>query len=187
VSAGIGGRVVRVRTNPYGFLYLDVHWQGRRTKRSLKLRDTPAQRRLAERKAAALQERLLAGDVAAFERRAPTPPRLTVDGWVETSETSCATGASKRRWITTSTCSQGGSGRSRTGWTTTPGRPGYPSLAARYSVIGSRPGPSRNRPGPPNRPGRRGRKNDRKVSHGLQFAELTPLQADERVSFVGPR
>jgi integrase len=76
--------VVRVRTNPYGFLYLDVHWQGRRTKRSLKLRDTPGQRRLAERKAAALEERLLAGDVAAFERRAPTPPRLTVRGWVET-------------------------------------------------------------------------------------------------------
>jgi integrase len=76
--------VVRVRTSPYGFLYLDVHWQGRRTKRSLKLSDTPTHRRVAERKAAALEERLLAGDVSAFERRPTTTPRLTVGGWAET-------------------------------------------------------------------------------------------------------
>jgi integrase len=77
--------VVRVRVNRCGVLYLDIHWQGRRTRRSLKLTDTTRHRRVAERKAAALEERLLTGDVSAFERRATTtPPRLTVGGWVET-------------------------------------------------------------------------------------------------------
>jgi integrase len=83
VRRRVGGRVVQVRTSPYGFLYLDIHWRGRRTKRSLKLRDTPAHRRLAERKAAALEERLLAGDLSTLERKPATPPRLTVGAWGE--------------------------------------------------------------------------------------------------------
>jgi integrase len=55
----------------------------RRTRRSLRLRDTALHRRLAERKATAIAERLVAGDLSPFERKPTTPPRLTLGGWVD--------------------------------------------------------------------------------------------------------
>ena len=75
--------MVRIRANRCGFLYLDIRWKGRRTRRSLRLRDTAPHRRLAERKATAIAERLVAGDLSPFERKPTSPPRLTLGGWVD--------------------------------------------------------------------------------------------------------